>query len=160
MAQRLALAALAAAALLILVFSFVGGEFAAIGFAVLGTAFPFALMVLGTTRQGRRGRLGGAVVAALPIGLTLAIVELSLAEMLAFRGRVLDGIWLGGLPSGAAFQLYGIFLLPLVVIALGFGLTFRRFGVAESDIERLRELAPKSPAETARGPRQAVRDPE
>lgn len=139
MGQRLAPAVLAVAALLILLFSFRGGAVAAVGFAVLAAAFPFALMVLGVMRQGRLGR------AVLPIGLALAIVELSLVGMLVFRGRVLDGPWFGGLPAALAFQIYGIFLLPLAVIALGFAFTFRRFGVDEKDLERLRELAPKDP---------------
>ncbi len=140
MAQRLALAVLAVAALLILCFSFVGGAFGPIGFAILATAFPFALMVLGAAQ---RGRLGGAVV---PIALALALIELSLVVMLALRGRVLDGPWIGGLPLAAAFQIYGIFLLPLAITALGFALTFGRFDVEERDLERLRQLAPKGPA--------------
>ena len=139
MARRLALAALAAAALLILVFSFVGGSVAAVGFALAAAACPFALMALGAAR--RRG-LGAA---ALPIALSLVLVELSLIGMLVYRGRVLDGPWLGGLPAAAAFQVYGVFLLPLVVTAVGFALAFRRFDVDETDLERLRDLAPKDP---------------
>ena len=137
MAQRLALALLAAAAALILVFTLRGGEPGAIGFVVLAAAFPFALMVLGATRRGRLGP------AAAPIALALVIIELSLLGMLAFRGRVVDGPWLGGLPLAAALQIYCVFLLPLAVIALGFALTFRRFEVADKDLERLRQLAPK-----------------
>jgi hypothetical protein len=143
MAQRLALAALAVGALLILLLSFLGGAFAAIGFAVLAAAFPFALMILGVARQRLPGEAWGRAV--LPIGLALVVVELSRAGMLVLRGRVLDGPWFGGLPLAAAFQIYGIFLLPLAVIALGFALTFRQFGVDERDVERLRELAPKEP---------------
>lgn len=139
MARRLALAFLAAAAALILLFSALGGEPAAVGFVLVAAACPFALMVLGALR---RGRLGSAV---LPIGLALALVELSLAGMLVWRGRVLDGPWLGGLPLAAALQVYGVFLLPQVVVALGFALSFGRFGVAERDLERLRRLAPEEP---------------
>ncbi len=139
MARRLALAVLAAAALLILVLSLVGGAVAAICFAVLAAGYPFALMVLGAARRGRLGP------AALSIGVGLALVELSLVGMLAFRGRVLDGPWLAGLPLAAALQIYGVFLLPLVVTALGFALTFHRFDVDEADLERLRGLAPKGP---------------
>lgn len=139
MARRLALAVLAVAALLILVFSFTGGALAAIGFAVLAAAFPFALMALGVLRRG------GSAGALLPIGLVLLIVELSLAGMLAFRGEVQDGPWIGGLPLAAALQIYGIFLLPLAVTTLGFALTFRRFDVGQGDLDRLRELAPEEP---------------
>jgi Zn-dependent protease with chaperone function len=104
---------------------------------MLAGACPFALMALGAARRGRLG------AAALPIALALVVVELSLAGMLALRGRVVDGPWLAGLPLAAALEIYGIFLLPLAVIALGFALSFRRFRVAEADLERLRRLAPK-----------------
>ncbi len=138
MARRLALGALAVAAALILVFSFVGGAAGAVGFTLVAGCVPFALMALGAAPR-RPGE------AALPIALGLALVELSLVGMLALRGRVLDGPWLGGLPLAAAFQIYGVFLLPLVVTALGFALTFRRFGVDQDELERLRRLAPKGP---------------
>ena len=137
-ARRLTLAFLALAALLILLFCLAGGwGGAAIGFTALAGAFPFALMVLGALRGGRLGS------AALPIALLLVMVELSLLGMLALRGRVLEAPWLAGLPLAAALQVYGIFLLPLAVTALGFALTFRRFGVDEEQLERLRELAPE-----------------
>ena len=134
MARRPALVALAAAAALILTFSLIGGAAGAVGFTLVAGCVPFALMGLGAAPQ-RPGE------GALPIALCLALVELSLVGMLALRGRVLDGPWLGGLPLAAAFQIYGLFLLPLVVTALGFALTFRRFGVDEADLERLRRLA-------------------
>ena len=135
--RRLALAALAAAAASILLLSLVGGAAAAAGLTALAAAFPFVLMALGAIRGGR---LGGA---ALPIALALALVELAMLGMLALRGRVLDGPWLGGLPLAAALQVYGVFLLPLVVIAVGFALTFDRLEVGEDELERLRRLAPR-----------------
>ncbi len=96
MARRLALAFLAAAAALILLFSALGGEAGAIGFTIVAGACPFALMALGAARRDRLG------AAALPIALALVLIELSLAGMLALRGRVLDGPWIGGLPLAAA----------------------------------------------------------
>ena len=63
--------------------------------------------------------------------------------MLALRGRVLDGPWIAGLPVALALLLYGVFLLPLVVISLGFALTFDRFDVEEAELEELRRLAAK-----------------
>ena len=134
MAKRLALAFLAGAALLILVGSLVGGRLAAVAFAFLVMAYPVALMTLGAARGQRLG------AAALPIGVLLAILELSLLVMLLFRDRVVDGPWAGGLPLAAAVQLYGVFLLPLAVTALGFAFCFHQFGVSESDLERLRAL--------------------
>ena len=137
--QRLTLALLAAGALLILFFTVLGGAAGSIGFVVVAGAYPFALMALGAARRGRLGSV------AWPIALLLVMVELSLVGMLVFRGQVLEGPWVVGLPLSAACQIYGIFLLPLAVTALGFALTFHRFGVDEEDLERLRRLAPKDP---------------
>ena len=140
MTRRLTLAFLAVAALLVLLFCLAAGwGGSAIGFTLLAAAFPFALMVLGALRGDRLG------AAALPIALLLVMVELSLVGMLLLRGRAPEGPWLGGLPLAAALQVYGIFLLPLAVTALGFALTFRRFGVGEEELERLRRLAPEEP---------------
>ena len=138
--RRLALAALAAAAAAILVLSFVPGVAAAVGFTVLAAAFPFALMALGAARRGRLGRAG------LPIALSLAIVEAAMLGMLALRGAVAGGPWIGGLPLAAVLLLCGVFLLPLVVIALGFALTFRRLEVGDEALERLRRLGAKGGA--------------
>ena len=139
-AGRALVLGLAVAAAAILAFSLVGGQLAAVGFTAVAAAFPFALMALGAARRGRLGR------AAVPIAVAFVLVELAMLGMLALRGRVLEGPWLAGLPLAAALQLYGIFLLPLAVIALGFGLTFRRLEVDEEELERLRRLAPKGPS--------------
>jgi len=57
--------------------------------------------------------------------------------MLLLRGQVIDGPWFGGLPGAAAIQLYGLFLAPLLLVALTYALTFDRFGIREEDLERL-----------------------
>lgn len=132
---RLNRAFLAVGALLILATSVSGGVGAEVVFAGVAVAYPFVLMAIGAERDGRLGRAAIAIVAL------LVIVELALVFMLAYRGRVVDGPWLGGLPLALAWQLYGVFLLPLAVSALGFALTFRRFGVGDRDLERLRASA-------------------
>lgn len=150
-ARRAAPALLAAGAALILLFSLVGGPAGSVGFAVVAVAYPFALMAFGAARRVRRGTSSGGWGAALPIALLALMVELSLAGMLVLRGRGLDGPWLAGLPLAAALQIYGVFLLPLAVNALGFALTFGRFAVAAEDLERLRELAPEDPSGSGTG---------
>jgi hypothetical protein len=103
-------------------------------FTVLAMAFPVALIVLGGARGERLGPLG------LPLLLLLAILELSSLGMLFLRGRVVEGPWLGGLPLAAALQIYGLWLGPLVLVALAYALTFDRFELREEDLERLRKI--------------------
>ena len=55
------------------------------------------------------------------------------------RGHVLDGPWIGGLPMGAAVQLYGLWLTPLLLVALVYALTFDRFELTQEDLDRLEE---------------------
>ena len=57
--------------------------------------------------------------------------------MLLFRGQVLDGPWFGGLPAATAIQLYGLWLTPLLLVALVYALTFDRFELTQEDLDRL-----------------------
>ena len=41
-------------------------------------------------------------------------------------------------------KLYGLFLVPLVLVTLGYALTFDSFGVADDDLKRLRRLSGRS----------------
>jgi hypothetical protein len=118
--------------------------------AVATPAALVAMMVLGATRTGE------------PLG--------SLAWPFAFSGVVLAGGFLlalglpadeasgvplyGGLPLRAAIVLYGIGLLPIVMLPIAYALTFERQTLRAGDLERVREAArawkdsqaPKSPA--------------
>ena len=136
MTRRLALAALAVASLLVLSLCLIGGGPAEVAFAVLAMAFPSALMLLGTARSS-----GRASAAAGPIVALLVLLEASLAGMLLFRGEVSTGPWLLGLPIATAIQLYGIFLLPLALVVVGYALTFDSVEVSEDDLERLRRAS-------------------
>ncbi len=142
MARRLALAALTLSSALILFFCLVGGPIGEIAFAVLAFAFPALLIVVGAGDE--RGRLGSI---AWPTGALLVVLEACLVGMLAFGGEIAEGPWLLGLPAATAVQLYGLILVPLAVIAVGYALTFDSFRVAEEDLERLRELAERQDQE-------------
>lgn len=130
MAKRVALIFLAAASLLILVSFSLPGRLGEVLFAVLAVAFPVALILLGASRKGRIGSLGAALLAL------LLVLEGSVLGMLVLAGRVLEGPWLGGLPLAAALQLYGMWLLPLALVALAYALTFESFTLSEEDLER------------------------
>ncbi|MEO1365607.1 MAG: hypothetical protein AAFX50_00430 [Acidobacteriota bacterium] len=106
-------------------------------FAVLASLFPAALMAVGAADRG--GRLGRT---ALPIVLLAAVLPAVMAGLFAFRGGVADGPWWGGLPAAAAFQLYGLFALPLVMSSLGYAWTFERCGLRQDDLDALRRRFP------------------
>lgn len=133
---RAALAALTLASALIPVFCLVGGRTALVGFAILAVAFPPLLMTLGAA--GERGRLGAI---AWPLGLLFVALEAGLVGIIALSGRSDPESWVFGLPPATAIQLYGLFLVPLALVAIGFALTFARFDVSDADLERLRDLA-------------------
>ncbi len=58
-------------------------------------------------------------------------------------------LWLG-LPTRAAIVIYGIGLLPIVVLPVAYALTFDTQTLSQSDIDRVRELAAKLAEETER----------
>ena len=136
MARRLALIAVAISSGLILVLSFVGTALGELAFAIVAMGIPALLMIVGAAR--RKAPMGPAVW---PIAGLFVVLELSLLGMLAFRGQVGSGPWLLGLPVAAAIQMYGLLVLPLALVTLGFALTFAGFGVTDDDLERLRRLS-------------------
>jgi hypothetical protein len=118
---------------LVLVLFLVPGVVAEWVFAVLVMAYPVALIVVAVARRGALGPLG------LPLLGLLLFLQACAVGMLALRGRVLDGPWIGGLPAAAAIQLYGLFLGPLLLVALVYALTFDRFELRQEDLDRLEE---------------------
>ena len=101
-------------------------------FALASAVFPVALMAVGASRGGRIG----------PVVWPLAVLQtLLLAVMVglfAFRGEAESGPWWGGLPAAAAVQIYGLFLLPLLLSSIGYARTFKSFSLRERDLEDLR----------------------
>ncbi|MEM6797162.1 MAG: hypothetical protein AAF725_24530, partial [Acidobacteriota bacterium] len=79
---------------------------------------------------------------AVALGLVLGVLVAMMAGLFIFRGG--DGPGFGGLPAGAAVQIYGLFLAPLLVTSLGYAWTFERSGLREQDLESLRERFPES----------------
>jgi hypothetical protein len=134
MARRVSLLFLALASPVVLLSFLIPGPGAEALFAVLAMGYPVALIALAVARQGRLGPLG------VPLLVLLIIFEGCVVAMLLLRGRVLDGPWFGGLPLAAAFQLYGLWLAPLLLVALIYALTFDRYELPEEELERLRAL--------------------
>jgi hypothetical protein len=94
-----------------------------------------AVMVLGAERRGRLGALGpvfALVFLVLVVGLGAALVLPDATDA--------AGLWLG-LPPRAAIVVYGVGLLPFLVLPLAYALTFERQSLSPDDWARLREAA-------------------
>lgn len=135
MARRAALVFLAAAPPLMLLCLAWEHPAADALFTLLAAAFPVALISLGAARGGRLEPL------KVPLAVLLALLVGSSLALLLLRGRVETAPWVAGLPLAAAVQLGGLFLAPLLLVALAYALTFDRFGgVSAEQLERLRSL--------------------
>jgi len=115
--------------------------FAEVIFSVLVMGFPVALMVVGVARSEKLGGVG------IPFLVLLIVLQACALGMLALRGHVLDAPWIGGLPLSAAIQLYGLLLVPLLLVPLTYALTFDRFELKSEDIEELNRLKRESTGE-------------
>jgi hypothetical protein len=101
-----------------------------IGIAFLCVGF----MALGAARPGRS--LGPLWI---PLGFTFVVLVGGFGLALALPGAEGPATRLvAGLPPRAALVVYGIGLLPALVLPLGYALTFARFTLDAADIERIR----------------------
>ena len=105
-----------------------------------------AIMILGAAR-GRRGvgRLKipfAFVVATLAIGFGAALA-------LPATESVLSRLWLG-LPARAAIVIYGVGLLPILVLPFAYALTFESQTLSAEDVERVRELGRQHEAKASK----------
>ena len=101
-----------------------------------------ATILIGVTMLGavRPGRAGAARL-VLPFVLTWIVVFAGLALALALPAETADGpIWLG-LPRRAAIIVYGLGLLPFVLLPVAYARTFDDTTLSEEDLARMREAA-------------------
>lgn len=108
-------------------------EWAAWVMAIGTAALLVAIMALGAVRHGRLGRLW------LPFAFVFLVLAGGFCLILALPAAdPLDpALWLG-LPPRAAVVLYGIGLLPLLVVPIAYALTFDDMTLTEHDLERVR----------------------
>lgn len=141
--RELLAAVLGLASLLLLVLLLVPGGSGARAFAFLASGFPVGLMALGALRQRQLGRLAPVLL------VLLLLLEAAVAAILllsgeppawAARGSVL------GLPPATVALLAGLWLLPLPLVVLAYGLTFDRTGITPEDLEGLRTRFGNDPA--------------
>ncbi len=132
--KKASLVFLAIASLVILATFFVSHDAAQIVFALVAVAFPIVLIAVGASKNGRLGPI------ALPLLMLLLLQLGCVIGMICLRGGVLTNPWVGGLPLSGALQLYVAWLLPLVLVSLAYGLTFRNFSLTEQDLEKLKKF--------------------
>ena len=107
---------------------------------LLALGIPVALvavMILGATR-GRRG-IGALKIPFAFVALVLVIGFGAALALPATEGP-LSTLWLG-LPARAAIVIYGIGLLPIVVLPIAYALTFETQTLSAEDVERVRTVA-------------------
>jgi hypothetical protein len=110
-----------------------------------------AIMILGAAR-GRRG-IGPLKI---PFAFVVAMLVIGFGAALALPATEgpLSTLWLG-LPARAAIVIYGVGLLPIVVLPIAYALTFETQTLSAEDVERVRALARENQAAretTAREP--------
>ena len=94
-------------------------------------------MVLGAAR-GRRG-IGALKI---PFAFVVATLAIGFGAALALPATEssLSRLWLG-LPLRAAIVIYGVGLLPIVVLPVAYALTFETQTLTAEDVERVQTLA-------------------
>jgi hypothetical protein len=94
-------------------------------------------MILGAAR----GRMGIGPL-KYPFAFVVAVLAIGFCAALALPATEgpLSKLWLG-LPARAAIVIYGIGLLPIIVLPVAYALTFKTQTLTADDVERVRELA-------------------
>ena len=111
-----------------------------------------AIMILGAAR-GRRG-IGPLKIPFAFVALVLVIGFGAALALPATEGP-LSTLWLG-LPARAAIVIYGVGLLPIVVLPIAYALTFETQTLSAEDVERVRVLARENQAAIESGTREPM----
>jgi hypothetical protein len=96
-----------------------------------------AIMILGAVR-GTRG-IGPLKFPFAFVVLILAIGFCAALALPATEGP-LSKLWLG-LPARAAIVIYGVGLLPIIVLPVAYAMTFETLTLSAEDVERVRAIA-------------------
>ena len=96
-----------------------------------------AIMILGAVRSNRG--LGRLVI---PFALVVLVLAIGFGAALALPGgeSATTGLWLG-LPPRAAIVIYGVGLLPILVLPVAYAVTFESQTLSASDVEKVRAVA-------------------
>jgi len=96
-----------------------------------------AIMILGAVRGAR-----GIGPLKLPFAFVVLILAIGFCAALALPATEgpLSRLWLG-LPARAAIVIYGVGLLPIIVLPVAYAMTFETLTLSAEDVERVRALA-------------------
>lgn len=97
-----------------------------------------AIMILGAARGGKGGGVG---TLKLPFAFVTVVLAVGFcgALLLPATESATSTLWLG-LPARAAIVIYGVGLLPTIVLPIAYALTFETQTLTAEDIERVRAL--------------------
>jgi hypothetical protein len=117
-----------------------------------------AIMILGAAR-GREGV--GPLKIPFAFVVMVLIIGFGAALALPATESPLSKLWLG-LPARAAIVIYGVGLLPIIVLPVAYAVTFETQTLAAEDLERIRALRGKGeagsgPGDAGSGKREAGR---
>lgn len=113
---------------------------------VLGLAtMVVALMALGVSRRG-----GGVGALAAPLAFTFVVLVGGFAAALLLPAETAGARIYLGLPLRAALVLYGVGLLPILVLPLCYALTFDAMTLSEEDLRRVQALGAAHAAKQGR----------
>jgi hypothetical protein len=110
-------------------------------------ALMVGMMMLGAVRRNRIGRLW------IPFGFVFLVLVGGFGGALALPpiDPARATLWLG-LPPGAALVLYGVGILPLLVVPVAYALTFDELTLSAADLEELRAAASAAQSRMASAP--------
>ena len=94
-------------------------------------------MILGAARGNR-----GIGALTFPFAFVVLVLAAGFAAALALPGAdgPLSRLWLG-LPARAAIVIYGIGLLPIIILPVAYAMTFEEMTLSAEDLKRVRAIA-------------------
>ncbi|MCC6929913.1 MAG: hypothetical protein IT359_13105 [Gemmatimonadaceae bacterium] len=113
-----------------------------------------ALMVVSMMALGVSRRTGGVGRLAIPLAFTFVVIVAGFAAALLLPADAPGERIILGLPLRAAIVVYGVGLLPLLVLPLAYALTFEVMTLREDDLARVRAMR------SARALREAHAEPQ
>ena len=110
--------------------------------AMMASVTALGALPGGDRDRDRRRERATARALAVPIGFTFLVLACGFGLALALPASDAPGmrLWLG-LPPRAAVIVYGVGLLPFVVLPWAYARTFDRITLRDADVERVRQAA-------------------
>ena len=108
---------------------------------LMATGVPLALVSVMTLGAARRGRVPGVLLACFALVGVMLVAGFALALTLPGTAGTTGEPLLLGLPRRAAIIVYGIGLLPVLVLPVAYAMTFEAQTLRDEDLERVRAAA-------------------